>query len=93
VHPDAGYDSTITRNRFTIWLPRLIAHKGEPARLVRACGRVENQSGRYKLRVQENFAICNRTTHHRGIDAFIALIIVVRRFIREGWTRYWLGRW
>ena len=93
VHLDAGYDSTVTRELLDEFGRQgEIAHKGEPAPL-QATRRwpVERTNSRHN-RGFKKLAICAevRTV---VIDAFIALanaIIILRRLIREGWTRY---RW
>ena len=93
VHLDAGYDSTVTRELLDEFgCQGEPAHKGEPAPL-QATRRwpVERTNSRHN-RGFKKLAICAevRTV---VIDAFIALanaIIILRRLIREGWTRY---RW
>lgn len=96
VHLDAGYDSKATRELLDEFgCQGQIATKGKPAPL-QATGRwpVERTNS-WHNRGFKKLAICTEV-RTRVIDAFIALanaIIIVRRLIREGWTRYrWNGR-
>ncbi len=95
VHLDRGYDSEATRRRLhDRGLEAAISEKGKPAQL-----------GATKRWVVERTNSWNNAhkklvwrTERRGrvIDFWIAfseVIIVVRRLIREAWTRYrWEGR-
>lgn len=93
VHLDAGYDSTVTRELLDEFgCQGEIAHKGEPAPLQATRRWPVERTNSWHNRGFRKRAICTEV-RTRVIDAFIALanaIIIVRRLIREGWTRY---RW
>ena len=96
VHLDAGYDSTATRELLDEFgCQGEIAHKGEPAPLQATRRWPVERTNSWHNRGFRKLAICTEV-RTRVIDAFIALanaIIIVRRLIREGWTRYrWDGR-
>lgn len=96
VHLDAGYDSTVTRELLDEFgCQGEIAHKGEPAPLQATRRWPVERTNSWHNRGFKKLAICTEV-HTRVIDAFIAVanaIIIVRRLIREGWTRYrWDGR-
>jgi transposase len=95
IHLDRGYDSGATRERLRERaLSAEISRKGEPA-LLGATQRwvVERTSSWHNA--HKKLAWC---TERRGrvVDfwvAFSEVVIIVRRLIREGWTRYrWEGR-
>ncbi len=93
MHLDAGYDSTKTRQLFDgLGCHYLISTKGT---LLQTGARWVVE--RTKLRHSRGFKKLHICTGRRTrvIDAFIALVnaIIIRRLIREGWTRYrWNGR-
>lgn len=96
VHLDAGYDSRNTRELLDEFgCNGQIATKGTPAPLQATRRWPVERTNSWHNRGFRKLAICTevRTV---VIDAFIALanaIIIVRRLIREGWTRYrWDGR-
>jgi hypothetical protein len=96
VHLDAGYDSRTTWELLDEFgCEGQIATKGKPVPL-QATGRwpVERTNS-WHNRGFRKLAICTEV-RTRVIDAFIALantIIIVRRLIRQGWTRCrWDGR-
>jgi transposase len=95
VHLDRGYDSNVTRERLEErGLPAEISKKGKPAPLG-ATKRwvVERTSSWHNAHKKQVWC-----TERRGrvVDfwvAFSEVVIIVRRLIREGWTRYrWEGR-
>ena len=96
VHLDAGYDSGKTR----AVLDRLgyqgeIASKGNPAPLQATERWPVERTNAWHTRGFRKLAIC---TERRTvvIEAFVALanaVIIIRRLLAEGWTRYrWEGR-
>jgi transposase len=92
VHLDRGYDSEATRERLRDrGLARAISEKGKPAPLQSTKRWVVERTSSWN-NAHKKLAWC---TERRGrvIDFWIAfseVVIVVRRLIREGWTRY---RW
>jgi transposase len=96
VHLDAGYDSTITRELLDEFgCNGQIATKGTPAPLQATRRWPVESTNSWHNRGFRKLAICTEV-RTIVIDAFIALanaIIIVRRLIREGWTRCrWNGR-
>jgi transposase len=96
VHLDAGYDSAVTRDHLDEFgCHGQIASKGKPAPLQATRRWPVERTNSWHTRGFRKLAICTEV-RTRVIDAFIALanaIIIVRRLIREGWTRYrWKGR-
>jgi transposase len=96
VHLDAGYDSAVTRDLLDEFgCHGQIASKGKPAPLQATRRWPVERTNSWHTRGFRKLAICTEV-RTRVIDAFIALanaIIIVRRLIREGWTRYrWKGR-
>ena len=96
VHLDAGYDSRNTRELLDEFgCNGQIATKGKPAPLQATRRWPVERTNSWHNRGFRKLAICTevRTV---VIAAFIALanaIIIVRRLIRQGWTRYrWNGR-
>lgn len=91
VHLDAGYDSHKTRDLLdTLGCDYIISKKGEP--LQAGARWVVERTNSWHTRGFRKLQLCTEV-RARVIDAFIALasaIIVTRRLIREGWTRY---RW
>ena len=95
VHLDRGYDSEATREklRFRGLIPE-ISEKGEPALLRNGKRWVVERTNSWH-NAHKKLVWC---TERRGrvIDFWIAfseVVIVVRRLIREAWTRYrWEGR-
>jgi transposase len=95
VHLDRGYDSDTTRERLEDrGLLAEIAQKGKPAPLTATKRWVVERTSSWH-NAHKKLAWC---TERRGqvIDfwvAFSEVIIIVRRLIREGWSRYrWEGR-
>ena len=95
IHLDRGYDSETTRQRLRERaLNAEISPKGEPAPLAATKRWVVERTSSWH-NAHKKLVWC---TERRGrvIDfwvAFSEVIIIVRRLIREGWTRYrWEGR-
>jgi len=95
VHLDRGYDSNATRERLEDHgLLAEIAQKGKPAPLTATKRWVVERTSSWH-NAHKKLVWC---TERRGrvIDfwvAFSEVIIIVRRLIREGWSRYrWEGR-
>jgi transposase len=96
VHLDAGYDSKATRELLDEFgCHGQIATKGKPAPLQATKRWPVERTNSWHNRGFKKLSYCTERLT-RVIDAFIALantIIIVRRLIREGWTRYrWDGR-
>lgn len=93
VHLDRAYDSNITRERLKErGLTPEIAQKGKPAAPLAATKRWVVERTNSWHNAHKKLVWC---TERRGrvIDFWVAfsdVIIIVRRLIREGWTRY---RW
>jgi len=91
VHLDAGYDSGKTRELLTgLGCDFVISKKGTP--LQTGARWVVERTNSWHNRGFKKLHICTER-RVRVIEAFIALanaIIIARRLIREGWTRY---RW
>ncbi len=96
IHLDRGYDSGATRERLREerGLSAEISRKGEPAPLGATKRWVVERTGSWH-NAHKKLAWC---TERRGrvVDFWVAfsdVVIIVRRLIREGWTRYrWEGR-
>ena len=95
VHLDRGYDSRNTREKLEErGLLAVISEKGKPAPLAATKRWVVERTNSWN-NAHKKLVWC---TERRGrvIDfwvAFSELIIIVRRLIREGWSRYrWEGR-
>jgi transposase len=95
VHLDRGYDSGLTRLRLLEFgLLAQISRKGRPAPL--------NATKRWVIERTNSWQNAHKKllwcTERRGrvVDFWMALsevIVIVRRLVREGWTRYrWYGR-
>ena len=95
VHLDRGYDSGLTRERLAArGLAGAIAPKGTPAPIA-ASSRWPVERTNAWTNAHKKLVWC--TERRAGVVAFwlafSAVIIIVRRLIREGWTRYrWEGR-
>jgi transposase len=95
VHLDRGYDSRPTRERLaTRGLRGEIAPKGTPAPIA-ASSRWPVERTHAWTNAHKKLVWC--TERRAGVVAFwvafSAVVIIVRRLIREGWTRYrWEGR-
>jgi IS5 family transposase len=95
IHLDRGYDSETTRGRLRErGLVAEISKKGKPAPLTATKRWVVERTGSWH-NAHKNLVWC---TERKGrvIDfwvAFSEVVIIVRRLIREGWSRYrWKGR-
>ncbi len=95
IHLDRGYDSGATRQRLQErGLVAEISEKGKPAPLAATKRWVVERTGSWH-NAHKKLVWC---TERRGrvIDfwvAFSEVVIIVRRLIREGWSRYrWEGR-
>jgi transposase len=95
VHLDRGYDSGTTRERLREFgLAAEISRKGRPAPL--------NATRRWVVERTNSWQNAHKKllwcTERRGrvVDFWLALsdvVVIVRRIVREGWTRYrWEGR-
>jgi transposase len=95
VHLDRGYDSRLTRERLEgLGLRWEISGKGKPAPLWATRRWVVERTGSWH-NAHKKLVWCTERVG-RVIDfwvAFSEVVIIVRRLIREGWTRYrWEGR-
>jgi transposase len=97
VHLDRGYDSWITRERLAeLGLRWEISGKGKPAAPFWATNRwvVERTSSWHNAH-KKKLVWCTERVG-RVIDFWVTfsdVVIIVRRLVREGWTRYrWEGR-
>ena len=92
VHLDRGYDSKVTREKLEArGLSSVIAERGKPAPLQAAKRWVVERTNSWH-NAHKKLVWC---TEKRGrvIDFWVAfsdVVIIVRRLVREGWTRY---RW
>ncbi len=98
IHLDRGYDSKATRERLEErGLLAEISQKGKPAAPLAATKRwIVERTASWHNAHKKKLVWC---TERRGrvIDffwvAFSEVVIIVRRLIREGWSRYrWEGR-
>ena len=96
IHHDRGYDSDLTRERLKErGLNAEIAKKGQPAPLQGSGQRWVVERTNSWHNAHKKLVWC---TERKGrvIDFWVAfsdVVIIVRRLIREGWTRYrWEGR-
>lgn len=96
VHPDRGYDSKPTRLRLLeLGLRAEISRKGRSAPLNATKRWVIERTNSSWQNAHKKLLWC---TQRRGrvVDFWVALsevIVIVRRLVREGWTRYrWNGR-
>jgi hypothetical protein len=95
VHLDRGYDSNLTRERLkNLGLNTQIAKKGQPAPLAAGQRWVVERTNSWH-NAHKKLVWC---TERRGrvIDFWVAFseaIIILRRLVREAWSRYrWEGR-
>jgi transposase len=92
VHLDRGYDSLLTRERLRdLGLGREISGKGKPAPYWATYRWVVERTSAWH-NAHKKLAWCTERVG-RVVDfwvAFSEVVIIVRRLIREGWTRY---RW
>lgn len=94
VHLDRGYDSKATRDRLEErGLLAEISQKGKPAPLAATQRWVVERPNSWH-NAHKKLAWCTERQGGRVIDffwvAFSEVIIIVRRLIREAWSRY---RW
>jgi IS5 family transposase len=97
IHLDRGYDSETTRQRLREHaLKAEISPKGEPAPLAATKRWVVERTSSWQAKLAHKKLVWCTERRGRVIDfwvAFSEVIIIVRRLIREGWTRYrWEGR-
>src|SRR5215212_2413082 len=95
VHLDRGYDSSLTRERLQeLGLKWEISGKGKPAPFWATIRWVVERTSSWH-NAHKKLVWCTERVG-RVIDfwvAFSEVVIIVRRIIREGWTRYrWEGR-
>jgi IS5 family transposase len=96
VHLDRGYDSFVTRERLKErGLNAEIAKKGRPAPIQQAGQRWVVERTNSWHNAHKKLVWCTER-EGRVIDFWVAfsdVVVIVRRLIREGWTRYrWEGR-
>ena len=96
VHLDRGYDSSVTRERLKErGLIGEIAEKGKPAPLAATKRWVIERTNSSWHNAHKKLVWCTER-EGRVIDfwvAFSEVVIIVRRLIREGWSRYrWASR-
>ena len=94
IHLDRGYDSGATRRRLQErGLSAEISKKGKPAPLVATKRWVVERTGSWH-NAHKKLVWCTERCG-RVVDfwvAFSEVVIIVRRLIREGWSRYrWEG--
>ena len=97
VHLDRGYDSLVTRERLKErGLNAQIAKKGQPAPLQAGQRWVVERTNSWQAKLAHKKLVWCTERGGRVIDFWVAfsdVVIVVRRLIREGWSRYrWEGR-
>jgi transposase len=95
VHMDRGYDSRSTREKLGVrGLLAVISEKGKPAPLAATKRWVVERTNSWN-NAHKKLVWCTER-RERVIDfwvAFSEVVIIVRRLIREGWSRYrWEGR-
>lgn len=95
VHLDRGYDSRLTTEKLKgRGLPSVIPEKGKPAPLQATKRWVVERTNSWH-NAHKKLVWCTER-RERVVDLWVAfseVIIVVRRLIREGWSRYrWEGR-
>jgi transposase len=95
VHLDRGYDSGVTRDRLAArGLDGEIAERGKPAPVTAGQRWVVERTNAWINAYKKLVWCTERRT--RVVDfwlAFATVIVIVRRLIREAWTRYrWDGR-
>ena len=95
VHLDRAYDTATTRRELVArWLVGEISHEGEPAPFKAGLRLVVGRTNSWH-NAQKKVVWC---TEKRGrvIDFWVAfsdVVIIVRRLIRESWSRFrWEGR-
>jgi transposase len=95
VHLDRGYDSRSTREKLGVrGLLAVISEKGKPAPLAATKRWIVEYTNSWN-NAHKKLVWCTER-RERVIDfwvAFSEVVIIVRRLIREGWSRYrWEGR-
>ena len=95
IHLDRGYDSSLTRERLEeLNLIGEVSKKGQPAPLQAGQRWVVERTNSWH-NAHKKLVWCTERVG-RVIDFWVAfsdVVIIVRRLIREGWTRYrWEGR-
>jgi transposase len=97
VHLDRAYDSELTREKLaTRGLRAEISQKGKPAPLTATNRWVVERTSSWQAKLAHKKLLWCTERRGRVIDFWVAfsdVIIIVRRLIREGWSRYrWEGR-
>jgi IS5 family transposase len=97
VHLDRGYDSETTREKLRARsLIAEISRKGKPAPLAATRRWIVERTNSWQAKLVHKKLVWCTERRGRVIDFWIAfsnVIIIVRRLIREAWTRYrWEGR-
>jgi IS5 family transposase len=94
VHLDRGYDSLLTRQRLReLGLGWEISGKGKPAPYWATYRWVVERTSSWQAKLAHKKLVWCTERAGRVIDFWVAfsdVVIIVRRLIREGWTRY---RW
>jgi IS5 family transposase len=94
VHLDRGYDSETTREKLRARsLIAEISRKGKPAPLAATRRWIVERTNSWQAKLVHKKLVWCTERRERVIDFWIAfsnVIIIVRRLIREAWTRY---RW
>ena len=97
VHLDRAYDSELTREKLaTRGLRAEISQQGKPAPLTATNRWVVERTSSWQAKLAHKKLLWCTERRGRVIDFWVAfsdVIIIVRRLIREGWSRYrWEGR-
>jgi transposase len=97
VHLDRGYDSLLSRERLLeLGLGWEISGKGKPAHYWATYRWVVERTSAWQAKLAHKKLVWCTERIGRVIDFWVAfsdVVIIVRRLIREGWTRYrWEGR-
>ena len=93
VHLDRAYDSATTRRDLAArWLVGEISQKGKPAPLRAGMRWVVERTNSWH-NAHKKLVYGEAWAGDRFLGAFSDVVIIVRRLIREGWSRYrWEGR-
>ena len=96
VHLDRGYDSKLTRLRLLErGLVAEISRKGRPAPLNATKRWVIERTNSWQAKLAHKKLVWCTERRGRVVEFWVALsdvIVIVRRLVREGWTRYPVGR-
>jgi len=97
VHLDRGYDSLLTRERLKeLGLRWEISGKGKPAPFWASRRWVVERTSSWPAKLAHKKLVWCTERIGKVIDFWVAfsdVVIIVRRLVREGWSRYrWEGR-